>query len=451
MTLDEARTLTKKILSFATVPEVDISVVAGRRAHLRFARNAASTSGVSESTTINVTAWKGKRKASVSASLAAGSGQESALRNLAAEAEALAALSPEDQEYLPLLGPQKYLESNAYDRSTAELPAAARAKAVGEAIAHAKSKKLVAAGIFRNSGVTHVLANSAGLFAYFPISSVSFAITARTADGAGSGYAAVSSVQIKSLDAREAAAIAAQKAVDSRGARELPPGTYTAILEPQAVADLSSSLLFALTARSADEGRSVFAAPGGKTRIGEKIFDERVNIWTDPQHAVVPASSYSSDGYPTAEAHLVRNGVLQNLTNSRYWAKQKGRQPGPFFVNLIMDGEGRSLSEMIASTERGVLLTRLWYVRPVDPQQALVTGLTRDGSFYVEKGKVLHPIRNFRFNESLVRLLGEVELLGTPQRVQSSEGMNYGDGSMPMMLPAVKVKSFRFTSLSEAV
>ncbi len=116
-----------------------------------------------------------------------------------------------------------------------------------------------------------------------------------------------------------------------------------------------------------------------------------------------------------------------------------------------MDGEGTALADMIKSTERGVLLTRLWYVRPVDPQQALVTGLTRDGTFFIENGKIAFPIKNFRFNESLVRLLGEVEALGTAQRVQSSEGMNYGDGGLPLMLPAMKVKSFRFTSLSDAV
>ncbi len=453
ITRDDARALTRKILSFATVEEMEVSVILGRRAHLRFARNGASTSGVADSTTIGVTAWKGKRKASVSASIsvASASNIDSTLRRLVADAEALAKLSPEDPEYMPPLGPQDYLDVSAYDAATADMPAAARAKSVAEALAEAKNKKLVAAGIFRNSGVVRVLANAAGLFGYFPISTASFSITARTFDGAGSGYVEISSVNFKSIDCKEAAAIAVKKALDSHGAREVPPGSYTTILEPQAVADISPSLMVALNARPADEGRSVFSAPGGKTRIGEKLFDQRVNIWTDPQHPVVPGSIYAGDGYPTAKAYLVRNGVLENLSNTRYWAKQKGRQPGPFFVNLVLDGEGKSIADMIASTERGILLTRLWYVRPVDPQQALVTGLTRDGSFYIENGKIAHPIKNFRFNESLVRILGEVEALGTPQRVLSSEGMNYGDGSAPMMLPALKVKSFRFTSLSDAV
>lgn len=449
MTRDEAAALTKKILGYSKAKEVEVQLESARRAHLRFARNTTSTSGVSEATTVRVTAWQGKRKATASATVTPR--DEAGLRKLLEEAEELARLSPEDREYLPLLGSQKYLDVNAYDAATAELPAAARAKAVGEAIAYARSQKVVVAGIFRNAGVTHVLANSAGLFAWFPSSAASFSITARTPDGTGSGYAAASSVRFGNLDAKETAAIAAKKAHDSRGARELPPGSYTTILEPQAVADLSGSLLFALNARSADEGRSVFSAPGGQTRIGQKVFDARVNLYTDPQHPVVPASMYGDDGYPAAKAYLARNGVLETLSNSRYWAQQKERKPGPFFVNLILDGENKPLSELIASTERGLLVTRFWYVRPVDPQQGLVTGLTRDGSFYIEKGRLVHPVRNFRFNESLVRILGEVEALGTPQRVMASEGQNYGDGGTVLYLPAIRVKSFRFTSLSEAV
>jgi len=447
MTYDEARSLTQKILASAKAGEVELRLELARSAHLRFARNAATTSGATQQTTASVTAWKGKRKASVSATIGlAEGGAEAALKKLVAEAEELAALSPEDPEYLPLLGPQSYLEVKAYDRATAELPAAARARAAGDALRLSRRRNVMAAGFFQNRGVVHVLANSAGLFAYFPISSAFFSVTARTPDGAGSGYAAVSSVAMQNLDCREAAAIAARKALESRGARELAPGDYPTILEPQALADLFPSFQFFFNARSADEGRSVFSALGGKTRIGEKIFDSRVNLYTDPQNSTVPAASFGEDGYRSDRAYLARNGILENLAHSRYWASRKGRPPGPFLVNLIMDGEGKSLAEMIASTERGVLLTHLWYIRAVDPQQGLVTGLTRDGTFYIEGGKIMHPIKNFRFNESLVRVLAQIDSLGTPQRVTGIERGNY-----PMLLPALKVKSFRFTSISDAV
>ena len=193
--------------------------------------------------------------------------------------------------------------------------------------------------------------------------------------------------------------------------------------------------------------RSVFAASGGKTRLGHKIFDSRVNIYADPQHAVVPSSPIGPGGYPVARADLVREGVLKNLSYSRFWAAKNKKQPGPYRTNLIIDGENTPLAKLIASTERGVLVTRLWYIRSVDPQQALFTGLTRDGTFWIEDGEIKHPLKNFRFNESPYRILGDVEALGTSQ--PTVRGERYGD--FRMLLPAIKVKSFRFTSISDAV
>jgi predicted Zn-dependent protease len=445
VTQEEARSLTKKILAFASVPEAQVRLQLVREAHLRFARNATSTSGVSETLNVSVTAWKGRRRASASAAVSTTGGDDGALKALVAQAEELAGLSPEDPEYVKPLGEQKYLEVNAQDAATAETPAAARAKAAGDAIAYARSRKVVAAGFLQNTNRIEVLANTAGLFAYFPSTRATFSTTARTPDGTGSGYASVSSVRGANVDGREAVAIATRKALESRGARELAPADYTAILEPQAVADLIPSFMPALAARAAEEGRSVFSAAEGKTRVGQKIFAPDVNLYTDPQHPVVPATSFAEDGHPTAKAYLARAGVLENLTSSRFWAAKAGRRPGPYFVNLILDGQGKSLADLIASVERGLLVTRLWYIRSVDPRQALVTGLTRDGTFYIEKGKVQYPVKNFRFNDSLVRMLGELEASGTPQRVLSF------DGDTPLLLPPIRVRSFRFTSISDAV
>jgi predicted Zn-dependent protease len=370
---------------------------------------------------------------------------EATLKSLVAQAEELAALSPEDREYMPLLGPQEYVAVNGYDAETADLPAASRAKAVSEAIETAKKQKVIAAGLFENVASTSVLANSAGLFGFYPSSMATFSVTARSSDEKGSGYTAISSHKFASLDLKETTAIAAKKAMDSRNGRELKPGAYTSILEPQAVADLISRLDF--DARLADEGRSVFTASGGQTRLGEKIFDSRVNIYADPQHPVIPSSPLGPAGYPVAKADLVREGVLKNLSYSRFWAAKNKKQPGPYQTNLIIDGENTPLSKIIASTERGILVTRLWYIRVVDPQQALHTGLTRDGTFWIEDGEIKYPIKNFRFNESPYRILGEVEALGTAQ--PSVSGERYGD--FRMLLPAIKVKSFRFTSISDAV
>jgi predicted Zn-dependent protease len=447
MTREQAQALTKKALSFAKVPEVLIAISVNSHGFLRFAGNAVTTSGQTQSGGVQIRAWKGKRSGVVSASIDLWDSEaaEVALKKLVAEAEELAALSPEDPEYVPLLGPQKYVEVDAFDNPSAEMPAAARAAAVSQAIAQAKNKKVVAAGFFENRSDIEVLANSADLFAYFPSSFVAYSVTARTPDGTGSGYTSIVSHRTASLDVKEATALAAQKAVDSRGAQEIKPDAYPTILEPQAAADILSRINF--DARLADEGRSAFTAPGGKTRLGEALFDKRVNLYTDPQNATVPASPIGPDGYPITKAYFAREGVVKNLSYSRFWASKHEKQPGPFESNFILDGENVPLAKMIAGTERGVLVTRLWYIRMVDPQQALHTGLTRDGTFWIEDGKIKHPIKNFRFNESPVRLLTEVESLGTPQPVAPSERY----GTFRLLLPAMKVKSFRFTSLSDAV
>ncbi|MEQ9056625.1 MAG: metallopeptidase TldD-related protein, partial [Roseovarius confluentis] len=191
--------------------------------------------------------------------------------------------------------------------------------------------------------------------------------------------------------------------------------------------------------RSAEEGRSVFSGPEGKTRVGEQIFSKNVHLWSDPGNAYVPTPPLGPAGLPAHKADFIRDGKLANLVSSRYWAQKTEREPGPFAVNVIFGGSEKSIEDMVASTERGVLVTRLWYIRTVDAQQALMTGLTRDGTFWIEDGKIRHPVKNFRFNESMVRVMGNVEALGSQRRIGRT------------LVPALKTSSFRFTSLSDAV
>jgi predicted Zn-dependent protease len=210
-------------------------------------------------------------------------------------------------------------------------------------------------------------------------------------------------------------------------------------------------LAFAFDARSAEEGRSPFSAPGGKTKVGQKIFDERINVYSDPWNPELPGSASTQSGIPAEKIYLVRNGVLENLVYSRFWATQKGKEPTPGPVNNIMESSERpsTLEEMIKNTDRAILLGRLWYIRGVDPRTALQTGLTRDGIWYIENGRVQYPVKNFRFNQSLMELLapGNVEMIGAPERVGSAEGQ----GGSSALLPALKVKEFHFSSQSEAV
>ena len=439
MTRDEAQKLTKKILSYASVPEAEVQVDVTHHGFLRFAGNQPTTAGETTGASVSFTAWKGKRRATVRGTYEVAKGRldEAGLKKLVSDAEELAAISPEDREYMPLLGPQKYLEVDAFDEETASAGPKGRAESVKEAIAYAKKSNVRAAGFLDQIARYSAVANTKELFGYHPSTSVELSMTARTPDETGSGYAIVESQAYRVLDVGEVAAMAVRKAVASRNATEQKPDAYPTVLEPLAANDLLGGL--DMDARQAEEGRSVFSDPDGKTRVGQQVFDKRLTIYGNPAHPLAPSSPIGPGGYPITKATLVKDGVLQTLEYSRWWAAQKEKQPGPFTSNMILEGGEKSLSEIIQSTKEGVLVSRFWYIRSVDRQQALVTGLTRDGTFWIKDGEIAHPIKNFRFNESMVRVLGDLEELGQPVRVGRR------------MTPALRTPAFRFTSLSDAV
>ncbi len=220
------------------------------------------------------------------------------------------------------------------------------------------------------------------------------------------------------------------------------------ILEPQAVGDLVQLVAFYLDARQADEGRSPFVKKDGGNKIGEKIVDERVTIFSDPNDPQLLSQPFDGQGLPLARQVWIENGVLKQLTYSRFWAKKQGKTPTGFPQSLKMAGGTTSLDEMIRSTPRGILVTRFWHIRLVDPQTVLLTGLTRDGTFLIEQGRLKYAIKNFRFNETPVKMLNNIEAMSPTVRITGSE--RFGAGN-PVLAPALKVRDFAFTSLSDAV
>jgi predicted Zn-dependent protease len=443
----EARALCAQLLGFVKADDASVSVTSEEYSHLRFAANAFSTSGRRENRTVGVTVWIDKRRGVATANAT----DEASLRAAVEEAEQIARISPVDREYLPTLGAQRYTPADGYVAATANISLPERAKAIDGVIAACEKAGVVGAGFHQARGNAVASATKNGNFGYERSSLVSLSVTARTREGGGSGYFLRNHFDVGRLDAMRITREAIRKAVESRNPRTLDPGVYTVILEPQAVADLLGNFAFGFDARGADEGRNAFAAPGGKTKLGERLFDERINILSDPWRAELPASASAQAGIPAERVYLVRNGVVENLVYSRFWAQQKGKTPTPGPVNAILESSAKpaTLEEMIKSTERGLLVGRFWYIRSVDPRTALVTGLTRDGVWYVEKGAIKHPVGNFRFNQSLLQLLapGNVEMIGVPERV----GGSGGGGAGASLLPALKVKEFNFTSLSEAV
>jgi predicted Zn-dependent protease len=447
LTESDARAICTKALSFTKADDAYVRLSGDAHSNLRFAAGSFTTNGYREDAELSVTVWVEGRKGSA----ASNELEEASLRATVAQAEKLARVSPLDEEYVPTLGAESYKPASGFVEETLRLPLDARARSIASIIDDCQKSGAVAAGFHQTRGSIAAGATRHGNFHYGRSTLASLSVTARTLEGAGSGYLLRNHFDVARLDVARIGREAIQKALRSRQPQALDPGAYTVILEPQAVADLLGYSSAQFDARQADEGRSVFSAPGRKTRLGERVFDERLSFYTDPWHPELPGPTAAQDGIPAEKFFLVRKGVLDKLIYSRFWGKKKNQPATPGPVNMILASSAPpvSVEDMIRDTRRGLLVSRFWYLRTVDPHTASLTGLTRDGVWLVESGKVAHPVRNFRFNQSTVPMLapGNVDLIGAPERVSSSESQ----GANALLLPALKVKEFHFTSASDAV
>ena len=439
---DDCRALLKKALSYSKADECEITFNGSDSGNLRYARNTVSTSGAISQTSMGISSAFGKKLGIVTTN----EYDDASIQNAVKRSEELAQLAPENPEYMPFLGPQTYEpRSKTFYPETAAITPGQRTDMVAQSLQISKDNKLTAAGYLQNSAGFSSMMNSHGLFAYNTSTNVSFSVTLRTADGLGSGYSTKDYNDLGKLDTLAFTKIAAQKATGSNGAKAIEPGKYTVILEPAAGIVLLEQLYGGLDARSADEGRSFLSKPGGKTKLGDKLVDERVNIYSDPANPELPTSRWSNDGRPQEKISWIEKGVIKNLNYSRYWAQKQGVKAIPNPDGVIMEGGTQSLEELIKGTEKGILVTRLWYIRPVDPQTLLYTGLTRDGTFYIENGRIKFPIKNMRFNESPVIMLNNLDALGKTERAVS------GESFQSALIPPMRIRDFTFTSLSDAV
>ena len=442
LTRDEALKTCDEVLAHAKTAGAEDAAVSVRSAiqsHARFADNRISTSGRSEDLDITLTVWTGRRRGSITGNSA---GAE-ALAQMAADAVQIARVSPVHREYVPTLGPIEYQESRGFANATADVDVKSRATALEAVLAACRGAKVIGAG-FHNAQASAIGAATAnGNRRYFRSSEAGLSVTARSADGTGSGYYAGDHFDLAKLDSKHIAEQAVGKAVRSREPKPIEPSSYPVILEPQAVADLAGFLTGSFDARTADEGRSAYSGKDGKTRVGEKLFSERINLYSDPMHDAMPVAPSTAEGISATRFSLIKAGVLENLEYSRFWAQERKREPSPGAVNYIMESTQPPVStdEMIKGMERGLLISRFWYVRMVDPRTLVLTGLTRDGLWWIDKGRISHPVRNLRFNQSVLAMLApwNVEAIGEPRRLS------------PLMMPALKLGAFTFTSVSDAI
>jgi PmbA protein len=441
-TAAELERIAARIFKLSRADETEVEITSESSALTRFANNTIHQNVAESTLSISVRAVVDGRTARASTNKT----DEESLQRVVEAAASLARNEPENPHLLPMLRAQKYQKVARFFPATAAATPQDRARAVARVCKMAEKSKQTAAGIFSSGSAQSMLANSKGLFARHEQTRAEFSVTILEENS--SGWAKSNSPDIRVIHPDALAESASRKAAASRQPRELPPGHYTAILEPPAVLDLVGFLFYDFAGTAVLDKRSCLTG-----RMGKKIFGENITIWDDAYHPLQSGAPYDGEGVPRQKVLLVDRGAPKNLVYARSTArKMKAKPTGHGFslpneygeapMNLVFAGGDRSVDEMVRSTERGILVTRLWYIREVDPYEKVLTGMTRDGTFLVENGRVAGGIRNFRFNQSILEMLAHVEMLGPAVRAA-------GEESFEMVVPAMKVRDFHFSEVTK--
>jgi len=425
------------------IADAEAVIATSSSALTRFANNAIHQNVAERSVHVSVRVQIDGRTARATTNML----DEASIRRVVQEAVALTKLQEPDPALLPLAEPAAPSATAAqrWHPATASVTPQERAQAVSEAIHIVESAGQTAAGIYSTSEGVFALLNSRGVFGYHPETMAQFSITAMADDS--SGWAKGSACSHRDLDPAAMARSAAEKANASRQPVELAPGAYTVILEPAAVLDLAGQMFGDFSATAVTDGRSFL-----RDRIGEKLFGENITIHDDVYHPLQAGAPFDGEGVPRRKLALVDQGVARDLAFCRQAAHAAGVEPtghgfplpneyGEAPMNIVIAGGATPLEDMIASTARGILVTRLWYIREVDPYEKIMTGMTRDGTFLIEGGSIARGVRNFRFNQALPEMLMNVEALSPSVRASGEEASD-------MVVPAMKVRDFHFTEVT---
>ena len=442
LTTAELERIAERVLKLSGADETEVDIGATTDALTRFANNTIHQNVAEQTLSISVRAVVDGRTARSTTNKT----DDDSLRRVVASAISLARNEPENPDLLPMLGKQTYQKVSRFFSATANTTPEDRAKAVARVCKMADKRKQTAAGIFSSGGSRSVLANSKGLFASYEQTRAEFSVTILEKNS--SGWAKANSPDVRKIDPQALAESASEKSAQSREPREIVPGRYTTILPPAAVLDLVGFLFYDFAGTAVLDKRSCFTG-----RIGKKVLGENITLWDDVYHPLQTGHPYDGEGMPRQKVQLVDRGVVKNLVYSRATAKKmKAKSTGHGFslpndygeapMNLVFAGGDKSVEEMVRTTERGILVTRLWYIREVDPYEKILTGMTRDGTFLIENGKIAGGIRNFRFNQSIIEMLTNVEMLGPSVRAA-------GEESFEMVVPPMKVRDFHFSEVTK--
>ncbi|NCO37415.1 MAG: peptidase C69 [Armatimonadetes bacterium CG_4_10_14_3_um_filter_66_18] len=416
--------LVGRALDASRAEHTELWLGSSRKGATRFANDAITQNLVSENATLSVRCAFGNRVGSARTNELSAESLTSAVRR----AEEIAQASEPDTEYLPPLPPQEYESVHADADATAQFGPEGRADWVQRVVALASARGVRSAGSATTWESAQFLANSSGLRAQHRTTGARLVATAMT--DSSSGWAAGTHWDVGELDAESMAQRAVDKADASRDPRDLEPAAYTVVLEPAAVAELLTFLVWSMDAKAAHEGRSAFAGLEGTNLAAESI-----TLRSDPTHPECPGDPFGGEGLPSRKLSWIDRGRVANLIYSRFWAQKTGREPTGWPANVLLEGGSGSTDDLVARVDRGLLITRFWYIRHVDARKLLLTGMTRDGTFWIEGGRVRHGVKNVRFNFSPLEMLKNVERLGAPQRVGLDD-----------LVPPLIVRDFRFTS-----
>ena len=432
----DCQKILKQVLKFSKADATHVILSSYSSALTRFANNGIQQNMAEEGVQLTVRVVLGKKTAKATTNRL----DREAISHVVEIACHLAKLAPE-QDLPKLPGRQRYPRLRRSDPQTVKFTPQQRARRVQQAIELVKVRSLNSAGFLSNQVTTTAMTNSQGLFAYDRHTQAEFSITVLAQDS--SGWAKAAAPTVNDLFVEEMTEQAIQKAILGQNPKDLEPGVYTVILEPAAVADLLSFMVYDFGALSVHYKKSFLTE-----KLGTRLFGQNISIVDNVAHPLQMGLSFDGDGIPRKRMVLVNRGVVKNLVYSITTAKKLGKKPtghGMFFepgevpMNIVMAGGRATVDEMITSTERGLLVTRFWYIREVDPTQKILTGMTRDGTFYIHKGRIQHGVKNLRFNQGLVEMLHKVEIMGRPVRASGEE--HYGC----MVMPPMKVEGFNFT------
>ncbi len=460
---DQAHDIFARLRRLSQADEIELLIAGGRSALTRFANNTIHQNVAEEEYHISVRSSFGNRTARASTN----KHDNESLRHVVQSSEALARVQHPDPDLLPMPTPEEVAAADCgeatvsrYFEDTARLNPQDRAHGVAAMVNVAKKHNLAAAGIFSSAEIVEGIFNSKGVNAWYEQTLAEVSVS--MLDRSSSGWQKANSPDVAQLDPVRMAEVAAKKAIDSRDPLDLPPGKYTVILEPAAVLDIVGFMFWDFGGSALLEQRSFL-----NDRIGTQLFGQNITVWDDVYHPLQAGVPFDGEGMRRQRLKLIEGGVVRTVTYSRSSAKRMQasemagnvgpvRPTGHGFplpgeiseapLNIVFAGppeaESQNLEQMIASTERGLLVTRLWYIREVDPYEKILTGMTRDGTFLVENGSVIRGVRNFRFNESLLHMLQNVEVMGVPTR-------SCGEESFDMVVPPMKVRKFNFTETTK--